>query len=122
MKAKNESEFLALKLRYETITIEEIEEVWQEEECGTIERITGFGAKDTCSLCKPCTCNLSSVLFTEVNCDKCVYMKKDGCFRGESNLSYEAIEDAITPIDLLTACRNRAIHMGEVWDKYFKQV
>jgi len=121
MKAKNESEFLALKLRYETITIEEIEREWKEdawENDYLMMHLTGFGSTQTCSLCSP----LINVI--EPDCYFCVYAcaNNSRCNYDSNKATYRALYNSQSPSELLTACRNRAIHMGKVWEKYVKQV
>lgn len=113
MKAKNESEFLALKLRYETITIEEIEREWYYDGKQTLSKITGYGDSSTCSVCKP---------INDIHCYQgCVYAH-DGEQHCSDDNTYGKLTRAESPSELLTACRNRAIHMGKVWEKYVKQL
>jgi hypothetical protein len=105
MEAKNLKQFIALKERYESITLEDIKEVAGE---GAVtyeikKALTGFGNNFTCSLC----C---------VRCYECVYnigqsFRGGLCTSGNNEHTYNLLEDAKTPEDLLQAYRLRAKHM-----------
>jgi hypothetical protein len=131
MKSKNIKEFKVLILKYETITLEKIKEL--QGLTNWAEVLTGFGSKNTCTLCKgvPRTIYDSS----EPDCRYCVWYKinptNTGCngINGDYNsyktymyitymcITYEAIDDAKTPEDLLNAYRNRAAYMRTVCTK-----
>lgn len=111
---KNLSEFKALIERYESITLEEIEKKSEHTMSGRSiitsdvrERLTGFGYKKTCSLCKGCY----------YDCNGCIYSIDDhamNCIKGNNKSTYDAIEEATTPSELLEAFRNRAKHMRSI--------
>ena len=118
--AKNLPEFKKLIERYETITIEEIEEAWSDDGEATGDydarkELTGFGSTSTCSLCRP-------VMSKEhgLRCDKCVYGYKDAmlipmpCTRDDT---FEMIRAADTPELLLSAYRARAKYMRTLIEK-----
>jgi len=102
MKPKNLPEFKALIKRYESITLEEIKEKINEsidEWLSTIpNELTGFGDKETCTLCK-------------YGCSNCVYNQGLACLKGEHRKTYYRISHADTPIKLFNAFRARAKHM-----------
>ncbi len=103
---KNLKEFKALIKRYESITLEEIEE---KEVCSyisssVVKELTGFGSDLTCPLCKA----------VKRKCSICVYGKKVsffGCLYNENTKTYDRIESANTPLKLRNAFRARAKHM-----------
>ena len=115
MKPQNIKEFKALIKRYESITAEEIED--SRDNWGEIrhDRLTGFGNASTCSLCKPC---MNDKL---VDCAKCVYAINinytgQGCYPcisrdGVTFCTYNDIDEAYTPEELLLAYKARAKHM-----------
>jgi len=103
---KNLPEFIKLIERYETITLEEIEEQFCDSEI-----LTGFGDIDTCSLC---------LAIDSINpCPQCVYIQIDNfkCHQSGNSDTYHKIRHAKTPKQLLTAYRNRAKHMRSVLEK-----
>ena len=103
--AKNLPEFKALIERYETITLEEIEIVFDKygskEE--SKESLTGFGLN--CSLCV--VAGIKKELGT-MRCYSCVYGAILDCQRQET---FKAIYNATTPKSLLSAYRARAKYM-----------
>lgn len=110
---KNLKEFKALIKRYETITLEEIEDNWtmpNKLTPFTANMLTGFGSLNSCTLCKK--------VYTD--CSECVYWNKDSysfnyaCNEGNNRETYLAIAWSATPEQLLTAFRSRAAHMREV--------
>ena len=105
MKPKNLKEFKALIKRYESITLKEIEEVFDDTYIYTNDpanRLTGFGSSK-CPLCKKIN------VFNE--CNGCVYTISRGCLKGINKETYNAIENADTSQELLNAFRARAKHM-----------
>ena len=100
---KNLKEFKELIERYESITLEEIEEVWGDNSCGesVAQELTGFSGVKTCTLCKS----------VRSNCSECVYKERGWCYKSVNKETYYAISDASTPTELLEAFRNRAKHM-----------
>jgi hypothetical protein len=115
---KNIKEFIALVKRYETITLEEIEKVANivEEHWMICRTCTGFGSVTTCTLCLVVNSDLSWN-----NCDDCVYESKACCEKGINYFSYEAISEADTPEELLTAYRARAAHLRLTYPQYFNE-
>ena len=110
--AKNLPEFKKLIERYETITIEEIEEAggklphWLAPiaTLSTVNILTGFGMYTTCSLCKK----------VKDNCFNCVYGTDEGCVKDST---YRRINNADTPRKLLNAFRARAKYMRTLIEK-----
>ena len=102
---KNLTEFKALIIRYETITIEEI----QKAGCNT-DILTGFSHHGTCSLCLA----VNKAGFN-TNCTKCVYYAvnrtQGACYKGAQDKSYYAISFAETSEQILKAYWLRAKHM-----------
>lgn len=98
---KNLKEFKALILRYESITIEEIEsisETWRKPNI-----LTGFGSERTCTLCNNIVvCN---------DCEGCVWGYYFACSHGLNGHTYLAIRGYKNDNDLLIAFRKRANHM-----------
>jgi hypothetical protein len=118
---KNLPQFLALIERYETITIEEIEELWIKSSSSYVQnKLTGFGLADTCTLCLGVKLDWKDDDAAKKYCIKCVWGNiKDGhftlygCTQGEQSKTYNKIENAITPKMLLAAYRNRAKRMRQ---------
>ena len=106
---KNLKEFKELIARYESITLEEIEEVWEKSKFISIQGnrvahiLTGYGFINSCTLCKSCP-----------SCDDCIYYNGDEdppCSSGEAGPTYSAIGNSLTSKELLTAFQNRAKYM-----------
>jgi hypothetical protein len=109
-KFRNVKEFKTLIERYETITLEEIEEVWSnKKEIESLDlvgeystkvayKLTGFGWNFSCSLCIAC----------DEICSECVYEINYGCFKSELRESYYNIVNSETESELLNAFRERA--------------
>lgn len=111
---KNLTEFKALIIRYETITIEEIEK----KNC-IKQDITGFGRFDKCTLCIAIGKH-----WDNNKCHNCLYYssvkkstEKYPCNSFENEKSYERIYDATTPNSILKAYWLRAIHMRGILKK-----
>ena len=107
---KNLPEFKALIDRYESITIDEIESKWGDDNNGefTANLLTGFGAAKTCTLC----------ISVNNGCGDCAWMiTKSHCCTCNNRDTYSDIEKSISPIDLFTAFRARAAYMREVLKK-----
>jgi hypothetical protein len=106
---ENLKEFKELILRYESITLEEIQKIskirWIAINGNNIagNSLTGFGSKSTCTLC------------VAVNgyCDKCIYSSLTGnSFAGcTDDFTYSSIGNADTSEKLLNAFRKRAEYM-----------
>jgi hypothetical protein len=92
---KNLKEFKALIERYESITLEEIEENWVKKTYWdasgelTAMKLTGFGDGETCSLCKAVGYYKNGT----AKCEKCVYVEITGCEceDGRNEKTYYAI-------------------------------
>lgn len=98
MKAQNIPEFIALIKRYESITLEEIEQnPFINGDLGA-QKLTGFGNNNTCTLC----------ISVKNECQKCVYEGRFSCIQDKLEDSYYAIKAAETPEELFYAFRNRA--------------
>ena len=120
-KPLNIKEFIVLRDRYNSITEEECKEFNNPkyvDMADFLRNLTGFGAKKTCTLCKPLL--ITDYGFCEVNCDNCVWKKFNdifGLYACNSNLTentYITITIAKTPKQLLKAFRNRAKLMTKV--------
>ena len=100
---KNIKEARSLIKRYETITLEEIHGAFVSEKNTYIAKklLTGFGSLGTCTLC----IRVSSL------CYDCIYEREKACMYGNNEKTYNAIENAKTPEELLEAYRNRAKHI-----------
>jgi hypothetical protein len=116
---ENKQEFIMLVKRYESVTLEEIQPIWDSQEdigyCAirVAEHLTGFGSKSTCTLCKP----INGV------CSKCIYGGRGyrfGCINSQNNKTYSGIENAETAEELLDAFRKRAKHLRKKYSKYFE--
>ena len=116
MKPNNLPEFKALIERYESITIEEIENNWDtfyyKPGMACAQMLTGFGSTSKCTLCKS----------VSMDCSKCAwFFSKTGeeydkeedypCVSRQNYKSYDLIYESTSPSELLTAFRNRAEHM-----------
>jgi hypothetical protein len=112
----------ALVARYNSITIEEIKaKNMRHFPYDTVESLTGFGSRATCTLCQALPQDRPSIM-----CQYCIYAidltivddeNSHYCVCGEHAETYDAIEDATTPEELLTAYRNRAKHIEEILKK-----
>jgi len=112
---KNEKEAIALMGRYETITLEEIQEVWRDDGLSYARALTGFGETSTCTLCL--TRKVDNRCWTD-SCDGCFWgdMPTGHCNAGSSHKTYLAIRMAHTPRELFNAYRERAKYMRKVYN------
>jgi hypothetical protein len=106
-----------LAKRYETITLENINKVWNRYKTGrdyyfsAKNRLTGFGDFKTHPLCrKACTLFTRNV---DYPCCHCIFFNGNVyddwfCARDKFRKSYEKIQYAETPEELLLAYRERA--------------
>lgn len=114
---KNLKEFKELIERYESITIEEIEETGKfvsdypfVKHQSTINKLTGFGKSTTCVLCNAIIHN---------HCDGCVYLNGSNinfmlkCTQFQFKKSFDNIRNASNAEELLSAIKERAIVMRE---------
>ena len=111
---KNLPQFRALIIRYETITIEEIEKA----NCNSM-LLTGLGGNSTCTLCKA-----AGYVSDKKACKHCVYSLTEKiipygvpCNSGSNAKTYDAMWYANVPKVLLTAYRLRAKHMRSILKK-----
>jgi hypothetical protein len=126
MQPKNIKEFKELILRYESITLEEIEKS-HKENSNYKKSLTGFGNKKTCKLC------FGNVLS---DCNKCLYAFQGGfeelpksyhdsfaqyCWKKDNEHTYKAIESATTPQELKAAYKARAKHMRNILKDYYNE-
>jgi hypothetical protein len=116
---KNLPEFKALIERYESITLDEIEsEYLIIFDAFTIaNKLTGYGEKCTCTLCKPLLGAISEGSITK--CQFCVYREGkpyniNYCVELENEKTYYMINNAKTPEYLLKAFKARAKHMRNI--------
>lgn len=115
MKPKNIKEFQALVKRYETITLEEIDEQWYYNE-NIARDLTGIGSPHTCTLCLA----VGRVESGLCDCSSCVYNKFYGCVQGENSESYDNIIEAESPEGLLSAFHARAEHLRKTYPQYLE--
>ena len=116
-KPKNTKEFIVLMNRYETITLEEIKEAWENSYVkrghDVAQSLTGFGGSSTCTLC----------LAVKEDCSKCVYGRSErgwyGCLDKPHDKTYHNIDHTKTPLQLRNALRKRAKHMKEYYKHLF---
>ena len=118
---ENLKEFKELIERYESITIDEIREEWRiikrdeflryTSAHYTAQKLTGFGSCYTCTLC----------IAVNQECYQCVYGKEVvllGCLSTENRPSYDNIDRAKTPKQLLRGFRIRAQHLKNRYKAY----
>ena len=133
MRPENLKEFKELILRYESITLGEIEMAFYEFEKGYLDkfskifkRLTGFGNFDTCLLCKNILLPIKDESIPK--CEKCVYgfsqtfknFETCLCRKGINKETYEGISLSETPIELKKAYRARAKHMRTILNRLEK--
>ena len=117
-KIVNRAEFEALIERYESITIEDIENEGEFCYRFTIMEITGFGSRLSCSLCQPTTTKPR-----EFNCDLCIWSSVEDSHSQKDiycsfHETYKNIAFADAPQGLLRAVKARAKYMREVLNKF----
>ena len=112
---RNLPEFKALIKRYESITLEEIVDGWDNFLYDSTV-FTGFGRVSACTLCTavelPELKDYDLTVWKE--CHLCVYGKPRGCISDDNLETYDAIYESSNPKELLTAFRNRAKRMREI--------
>lgn len=114
----NNIEFVKLAEKYESLTFEQVKNVWESSSSSynypsghaTAQSLTGFGGPYSCTLCNA----------VNRNCDLCVYGETDGCLSGKNRKSYDDIDNANTPRKLFNAFRRRAKHMRKSYPELFK--
>ena len=100
-KVYNLKEFKDLIEKYQSITLDEAKGAWLIDGKITAEIITGFGGRDTCTLC----------IAVEGYCKYCIYRDFIGCVKGDNSSSCDAIYEARDPEELIIAFKSRAAHM-----------
>lgn len=110
--------------RYRAITLEEINKVALESGFPVYEELTGFGSKDTCSLCA----DVYMIPIRIPDCTECVWSLNGhpsapcvGFYGDPTHNTYFAIERATTPEGLLQAFRNRADLLNKYIDEAIKK-
>ena len=115
----NVQAFKALIRRYESITLEEIKQNWEGDGDDTMRVLTGFGHKIKCTLCQ--AAGYIQFIGNIPDCTKCLYTLVQSaahlyeCMRGSE--TYQNIEKASTPEELLKAVRQRAQYMRKILTK-----
>lgn len=110
-KIENLDAFRKLIRKYESLSLEQVESTWIKKDSDaqdTMEELTGFGSPSTCTLCK----------VVRKDCDKCVYgtfgmLKGTPCIDG----TYDDIENADSPEELMIAIANRVSYMKDILDR-----
>ena len=117
MQPKNIKEFKELILKYESITLEEIEKHYNKlSRKFAHENLTGFGDSETCELCKK----------VNRDCEICTYAITPGCRRigtchsDDNDETFMKIADARTPQELKAAYKARAKHMRNILKEYYE--
>jgi hypothetical protein len=111
MRAKNIAEFKALILKYESITLRDITDLYNTANIeDVINTLTGFGQFNTCTLC----IKVHSI------CEECVYgmMPEGDCLEDLMEKSFYRIVGANTPRKLLYAVNERARAMRAFAKQY----
>jgi hypothetical protein len=111
----NRKEFVSLKEKYKSFSLEEIEVAWKEVELQEEEFVygfdvanymTGFGDGHTCSLCESAGQDCYDCFWrTSTNC---------GCNTGENSKTYSLIYEARNPKQLKKAFEARVKLMAKV--------
>ena len=121
---KNYHEAQALVDRYRLITLEEIKREWdlhrnrgiESQPHLTANRLTGFGTTVSCTLCIKV-----SAEYCAPQCNLCIYNGWHGCTHFEQSKTYNDIDEAASPEQLLDAFRARAEHIKKVVNKKRKK-
>ena len=106
----NKKEFKELVLKYESMPLKDIEEVFNRSESSTVaEKLTGYGSFTDCPLC------------TVVNreCSECQWYTLTGsrCTAGANAETYKAIGKSFNPEKLKKSFKARAKYMRSIWKK-----
>lgn len=118
----NMREFLSLKEKYESITLEEVEKEFDTisenplvDRCGkqVAKKLTGCGDMSTCTLCQATISIMDDGL---VDCRKCVWVRMThwNCYGNPNEETYYKIIRSQTPKALFDAFKARAKRMEEV--------
>lgn len=113
--------FKALKKKYESITLSQLEKFPKNMISNEVLNIlTGYGDEQKCSLCK-------AAEKREYECERCMYSlilstsdNRYACTDGDNGKSMDAISDAKKDRKkLLRAIKSRAKRMDKVLEKYY---
>ena len=126
----NLKEFKDLILKYENITVEEINYILNKFDIPELEGIsseeilkelTGFGTRNTCTLCKAIKLTTVNTLPTNIDCFKCTWVEKTKfvCYEGCNKATYEKLEEIWFADDnfvqeIIDACHTRADYMRNI--------
>lgn len=127
----NIKEFKELIEKYSSITLERIEEVWNEYDESYVHSgevmhsLTGFGGVFSCSLCKAVgnkACGSSWNKDPDCKCYNCVYITRGTEFEYPPCIdeTYEALDYAKSPQELYDAIQARIEFMKETLKYYEK--
>jgi hypothetical protein len=125
----NIKEFKELIEKYSSITLEKIEEVWNEYDESYVHSgeimhsLTGFGGVYSCSLCKAIGNKACGPNWNEdpnCKCCNCVYIKRGTEFEYPPCIdeTYEMLDYAESPQELYDALQKRIEFMKEVLKYY----
>lgn len=131
----NLKEFKELILKYESITLSDIEnsesyqndmskknEVWFSNDI--IKELTGYGSVATCTLCL--AINMKKGFPESKDCVNCTWVKKTKnlCYKIDNAKTYKALHEALIESEdrLVEACHARAEYMRSVIDWYDKEI
>lgn len=120
LKMKNKKEFIELIAKYQSYSLQDLEQVYEEmfndneypDPEDVLNTLTGFGCKSDCSLCRAVR-NRDG----DVDCSECVWCFDSGenyfnyCCREIHKPTYFAIEEATDMNELHIAVQNRAKYM-----------
>jgi len=116
MRVKNYKQAEELVNRYRSVSLEEIEKVWNEEyhypAREAAHSLTGFSQTDTCTLCLG-----ARTKSQKHRCELCIYDGFLNCLNDDGESTYQAIKHAGSPISLLVAFKNRADYIVQVLNK-----
>ena len=121
----NLKEFKELAARYLSITIDEIKanrvnfnDGWIDAGL-TMRKLTGFGTKTNCTLCKAVGDIIGKNGIERVDCDSCAWIEftQRMCANGINRESYNNIEFAESENELLEAIQVRGEYMTELIER-----
>ena len=106
----NKKEFIELKEKYETLTLEVLQKSTPVKR--KMERLTGFGSASNCTLCKSAAA-LNTVRYRSV-CEYCFWMVATGlcCSDKANGRTYNQIRNAKSDAELAEAIKARVERMN----------
>jgi hypothetical protein len=119
----NYEAFIALRDRYRSITIGEVEDVFDVDDTyESLILLTGYGNKKHCTLCIATLTEDEMEEGWDSNCPRCLWSIVTGsvCYDGDNADSYNAIGDASDADEVLDTFLDRADRMDEVIEEYNK--